>query len=498
MNNVTMKTYKDSYLYNNKVSKAADNSDVKTTNNSLIEFIKTAHRINVSEDSFRGILDDIKFQNSGSLLYAISIDPRVKICIGNTELPRAFKVLDAYDIKNNKQPTVFIDATGIIEYKNGRYFCRKIDTLCAYLFDAMIYLIYRYSPSRFSANATVLANATECYVSMFSYIIDYMRIIGYSVNKNKINFLTGMFFLVNMVGIDPNAAKNIAAKVADVNPKDLNAYSLYLDDLTIFENIFTFITTISKLFNLKGFTLEVFVAKWIYLFGTGTHYATELFTSFLVLMCNACSGSYIVNQRTVQKCCGKNNSSPMIKLYLAIKKVGIDSFDLKGITMEAQNIRTEAAKAADKLTRELININKYKNALEENSNIFTLVDFSTKDVDMLKEDCNALKSLMQKAKSPRRSNFIADSSINNVIEYATESAIKIANNEEAMYSENTVITIAEGFKNMLNNDQILSVKRKVDNSLSKINEAKENCEDKEKLTKINKIQIELRDMLMYM
>lgn len=498
MNNVTMKTYKDSYLYNNKLSKAADNSDVKATNNSLIEFIKTAHRINVSEDSFRGVLDDIKFQNSGPLLYAITVDPRVKICIGNTELPRAFKVLDAYDIKNNKQPTVFIDATGIIEYKNGRYFCRKIDTLCAYLFDAMIYLLYRYSPSRISANATVLASATECYVSMFSYIIDYMRIIGFSVNKNKINFLTGMFFLVNMVGIDANAAKNIAAKVADVNPKDLNAYSLYLDDVAMFDNIASFIDGISKLFNLKGLTLEVFVAKWIYLFGTGTHYATELLTSFLVLICNACSGSYIVNQRTVQKCCGKNNSSPMIKLYLALKKVGVDSFDLKGITMEAQNIRTEAAKATDKLTRELIDTNNYKNALEENSNIFTNIDFSTKDTDMLKEDCNNLRDLIQKAKSPRRANVIADTSINNVVEYATEAAIKIANNEEVVYSENTVTTIAEGFKDMLNRGQILTVKRKTNDSLAKITEAKENCEDKNTLSRINKIQIELRDMISHL
>lgn len=497
MNNVTMKTYKDSYLYNNKVSKAADNSDVKSTNNALIEFIKTCHRIEVNEDSFRGVLDDIKFQNSGSLLYAIAIDPRVKICIANTELPRAFKVLDAYDIKNNKQPTVFIDATGIIEYKNGRYFCRKIDTLCAYLFDAMIYLIYRYSPSRFSANAAVLASATECYVSMFSYIIDYMRIIGYSVNKNKINFLAGMFFLVNMVGLDLNAAKNIAAKVADVNPRDLNAYSLYFDDVNMFTNIASFIQTISNLFNLKGFTLEVFVSKWIYLFGTGTHYATELFTSFLVLMCNACSGSYIVNQRTVQKCCGKNNSSPMIKLYLAIKKAGVDTFDLKGITMEAKNIREEVASATSKSTRELKEHLELKN-IEEADMILKAKNFKNKDINDIKEECNEVRSQLVKMGLPKRSNRVAEASINNIIEYATSNAINFINNEDATYIDSTLITVAESFKNMLDTDQMLGINRKTKDAIAKINEAKEDSENKEGITKANKIQIELRDMMLHL
>ena len=247
MSGFTMKTYKDSYLYYNKVSKSNDSADAKTTSNALLDFIKNSHRIDAKTgDAFRGVVEDIKYQNDGAVIYAVLMDPRVVICIGNAELPRAFKVFDAYDKKNSGQPAVFIDATGIIEFKNGRYFCKKIDVLCAYLFDAMIYLMYRNFPTKIVSNSSVILPATECYVSMFSYIVDYMRIIGYSVNQKKINYLTGLFFLHNMAGLELiDSTKNIAAKIADVTPVEIKAYDLYLDD-NIFTNIETFVNALVR------------------------------------------------------------------------------------------------------------------------------------------------------------------------------------------------------------------------------------------------------------
>jgi hypothetical protein len=488
-----MKTYKDSYLYNNKV-KAADAADVRKTNSALVEFIKTATRIEAKTDeSFRPIMEEIKYQSSGSLLYNIILDPRVKICVGSTELPRAFKVFDAYDKKNNNSPAVFIDCTGLVEFKNGRYFCRRIDTLCAYLFDAMIYLLYRYTPTKIVSNSTLIANAAECYVSMFSYIIDYLRVVGYSVNKNKVDYLVGLFFLNNMCGLDIEASKPLAAKIANVSPSDIPAYSMFIED-GMFDNLNTFISKITTIFNLKGFTIEIFIQRWIYLFGTGTQYATELLTSFLVVAINACTGTYIVNQKNILRCCGKNNSSPIVKLYVALKKVGIDTFDVRGFVGESMGIDKIMNEKHRRGSIELADSMK----LRKNLTIHDIMVESSEmhSVEEAVNKCNNIKKTLENARLNNELNDSAFESINNTIYAAVTEAISIAEGKtNDVYGAGVLTEVAKAFKGILNaNDKskLSSISR---DSIRKIKEAADKSDvENIDISVVNNIIKEIRDV----
>ena len=271
MSNFVMKTYADSYLFNNKVSKQDGENVAQKSMKALKDYIIKANRIDKNSNAFRGIIEEVRRQQRSSLYYTILMMPNVELCIGPFELPRAFKVCDMKDSKKNGAPTVFIDVTGMIEMTtNGYYICKKIDVLCAYLINAAVYMLYRYKPVKLMDNSNITITTAECYVSMFNYILDYLRIIGYSNNKNRISYYVAKFFLINMMGKDDdNYTNNIAMKIAGINAAEADAIRLFYVD-GMYTNIYTFITGIAESFRLKGFTIEVFVQKWVYSFGTGT------------------------------------------------------------------------------------------------------------------------------------------------------------------------------------------------------------------------------------
>ena len=175
MSDSTMKTYNDSYLYKNKLRKTPNN-DENRNNKALIDYILHSNRIDKNSDAFKGIVEEIKRQQTSKVVYAILNRPDVHLCINSFELPPAFKVLDAKDAKNGKSNAIFIDCTGLIEYKNGYFICRDIGKLITYLYDAMVYLLYRYSNYKLMNHSEITISSTACYVSLFTYIIKYLRV----------------------------------------------------------------------------------------------------------------------------------------------------------------------------------------------------------------------------------------------------------------------------------------------------------------------------------
>lgn len=320
MSDFTIKTYRDSYLYNTKLHKI--DSDKNRNDKTIMDFIMNSTRIDKSSSSFAGIIEDIKRQQTSTVVYDILLMDKVQLCINNYELPRAFKVFDAKDVKGGTGNTVFIDCTGLIEYRNGFYVCKKVDVLVTYLYNALIYILYRYSNHKFMNNSDVILSSTSCYVSLFTFILDYLRIIGYAENKSKISYLIGLFYLHNMMGKELDTyTKNIAARIAGVEMRSIQAYELLIED-GMFDNINTFVESLAKTFRLKGFNLEVFIGKWIYLLGTGTQYASELFSSFGVLLTSAYAGAYIVQQKQIERNC----AADLVKFNNAIKTLGVQVF----------------------------------------------------------------------------------------------------------------------------------------------------------------------------
>lgn len=323
METFKMKTYADSFLYN-EISKSG-----KPINKSISDFITRAHRIDKNDQAFSGIIEEIKRHQSSPVLISVLFNENVILCVADTELPLAFKVFDGKDSKSGGKPKVFIDLTGRIEYKNGYYTIKRneADKMCAMLFDALIYLLYRNQRFKLTNNPNIVSAATKCYVSMFNFVLDYLRIIGFSQNKDRISYLTALYFLHGMIGYDIKDpyTKNIAAKVANIAPRQATAFDYFIDDESMFDNIGIYISTIVSIFKLKGLDISVFMSRWTNSFGPGTEYAVELFTSFLITLVNAYTGSYIIRQKQVENACGDAN---LVKVANAIIRAGSETYDV--------------------------------------------------------------------------------------------------------------------------------------------------------------------------
>lgn len=307
------KSYSSSYIYGR--------ANYETP---LINAIVSCNRIDKNSKDFENILIDVKRKQTTMVLYEILLNDNVILMMNSKPLPSAFKVFSAKDIKEDKQTKVFIDVTAIMDYKEGFYSCKRIDILISYLISAMTQLIYYTDSRRLLTNSTLISSSTDCFISLFSYILDYLRISGYSEAKKKIQYMIGIYYLHSVLGLDISpTTKNIAAKCADISPRDAQLFDILYREDEDFVNLNTFINRLTELFKFKGFSIEVFIEKWLYIFGTGTQFAPELFTSFATLLTDAYSGTYINNQKTIEKCCGKQ----MVTFSNTIITIGQSAFN---------------------------------------------------------------------------------------------------------------------------------------------------------------------------
>lgn len=323
------KTFDNCYLYQLEQNK---------NNKNLVNYILTAERIDKQSTAFRGIIEEEKRRQRSSILHTVMMMNKVELCIGRVELPRSFKVFEAKDIRlgKNAETKIFIDVTNLIQLKDGYFVCPKIDVLITYLFNALGYLLYSESPDKLLNNSNITIAGTECFVAMFNFIIDYLRVIGFSQNKERISYLAALYFQRNILGKDLDTySKNMAARVAGLSAGDTKAFDLYYDEED-FKSIDTFIGMITETFKLKGLTTEVFVSKWMYLYGVGTQYATEFFPAFSSVVISAYCGSYIVNQKQIERCCGRS----MVTFCEAIIRMGNDEFDRRRYMSESEYDKT--------------------------------------------------------------------------------------------------------------------------------------------------------------
>ena len=471
------KTYADSYLYNLQANKHDKN---------LVEFILKCNRIDKNSDAFRGILEDIKRQQTSSILYTVLTMDNVVLCINTVELPRAFKVFEAKDVKTNfgknNQRSIFIDVTGIITLKDGYFICRKTDVLITYLFDALGYLLYQTCPLKLVNNSNISIPATECFVALFDYIIDYLRIIGFAQNKEKISYLAGLYFLYHLMGKDLDTySKNIAAKVAQISTSDTRAFELYYN-LEDFDNIYTFINLISNTFKLKGLTPEVFIAKWLYLYQEGTQYATELFTSFTKLIVNAYCGSYIVNQKQIERACGAS----MVKFSTSLLKLGVDEFDNRGYMESAE---LDSFRRRDPYTMQLSESFSLKKIAIPESAKLNKDDLVSKDKTKEK-----VKSMIEYYHS-----INAENGISKAINSATNSIIHCMESESDIVAEGVLETVLENSKKYIKDLDKRLINESIDQSIRNFNkimlESRDNNKEKASLC-ANKI-VELRKCKTY-
>lgn len=288
----------------------------------LIDYIMKADRINKNHESFRQIQNDIKTRQTSAILYRVLMMPDVMLCMDSKELPASFKVFRAADVRAaDKKPKIFIDLTGIVKMNNGSLICSKIDTLITYLTGALVQLLYYDGSKQLTNNAAITRPATVCFMKLFTGVIDELRVIGYAENQLKIKYATAVYFLYSVVGKPLENAKNMAANILSINPREAKAFDYFYSDEAL-DNVNTFVTNLCENFKLKDFGTDIMLDRWIFKYGKGTMYGLELYPSFLTMITNAYCGAYVNNQKTIEKYCGKD----MVTISTSIIRMGADIY----------------------------------------------------------------------------------------------------------------------------------------------------------------------------
>ena len=103
----------------------------------------------------------------------------------------------------------------------------------------------------------------------------------------------------------PFPEKALCKNIAKIDDRQEKIFDIQVDDDT-FKRFDVFLKQLEKLLKLNNLSVELIVEKWIYLYGTGTQFALEIFPAFASMMTNCYVGCYINNQKTIEKVAGRD------------------------------------------------------------------------------------------------------------------------------------------------------------------------------------------------
>lgn len=297
MDKITPKDYSNTYLYS-----MSSNLEKK-----IFEFIMKGEEIDKDTESFSDLRHDLKRRQVTNSLTKVVDSKNIILMMSDNPLPKAFKVFCATDVKGDNKKKVFVDCSEIIKFKDGIYKCRDIDIFVAYMISAMNNRIYYADPKRILNNSGIIKDGASVFSSLFTYVIDYLNKISIVPStKAKCIYLSALYYITNILGLEcTDDKKSLCRNISGISEREEDVLFIQLDkDWNL--NIKFFINEVSKILRLNKLTLEVFVEKWIFLYGTGTHFALELYPPFVSMITDAYVGCYINNQKTIEKIIGRD------------------------------------------------------------------------------------------------------------------------------------------------------------------------------------------------
>lgn len=308
---VKVKNFGDSYLY---IRGGFEKN--------LIKFMMSAEIIDKNNQSFEDIKYDVKRRQVTSSLLKVLMSDNIILIKNTTGLSKAFKVFAAKDIISGDNRTkVFIDCTDIIQSNNGTYSInsRNVDILVSYLLNAMNTYIYWVQPNRLLNNTNLVDTGTQAFADMFTYVIDYLRIGGVDNVRERTKYLSALYYQCGLLCKDlTDSVRNRAKKISGINQREADIIETLMGP-DPFLNIDAMVKALAKVLRIEGqLKLDNFIEKWGFVFGSGTQYGTELYTSFASILTNAYVGSYINNQKTIEKVLGRT----LVDFTNALFKVG--------------------------------------------------------------------------------------------------------------------------------------------------------------------------------
>ena len=313
-----MKKLNETYLYKKM-------PDYEKT---IQEFILKGERLDKTASSFSDIKYEVKRKNIDSTLAKLLDSERIVLVVPQNRIPKAFKVITARDIKEDRnQVKVFIDCTGVVKLTDTGYSLvdngNAVNILICYLIAARTAFIMEAKPTMITTNSTLTQSGTKAFAALVNYIVDYIGKININVDaRNKSLYLASIYYQVNLLekDIDFKSVKETALKISGISERQANIIELDFKEDS-FENIEKFINLMEESLHIKGLTIDTFIEKWMWLFGTGTVFGTELFTYFAQMMSDAYIGAFLNNQKTIEKVAKQS----MVEFTKTLIRIGSES-----------------------------------------------------------------------------------------------------------------------------------------------------------------------------
>lgn len=310
-----MKKFNETYLYKKMPDYEKD----------IQALILKGQRVDKSVEAFNDIKYEVKRKNVDSTLAKLLDSERIVLVVPVKPLPKSFKIITAKDIRDDRKIKVFIDCTGIIEITNSGYILNinSINILISYLLAARTAFIIEAKPSLLTLNSALTQSGTKAFAALVNYIVDYIGKININTeSRNKSLYLASIYYQVNILGkdIDSKSVKDTALKISGISERQANIIEIDFEQDS-FDDIEKFVNLMAESLHVKGLTIDSFIEKWMFLYGTGTIFGSELFTYFAQMMSDAYIGAYINNQKTIEKVTKQN----MVDFTKTLIRIGSDS-----------------------------------------------------------------------------------------------------------------------------------------------------------------------------
>lgn len=299
------KTYADCYLYKQHPAYSGI----------LLDAIVKSDRIDKEAKGFEEVVYEVKRNRVNNALLKVLTSKNTQLLLPPSPLPKPFKVFCAKDVKYDRNTIkVFIDCSSVITPDTNGYRINDA-VLIAHLINAETSMIYALKPNMIINNGRIRELGSNCFSSLFTHIVDYVgKISVVEYARDKCLYLSSRYFLTNVMMLDnENTIRDISRKIAGITEMKENTYDYLLtkpkgntEDTNPFKSLKTFTALINDTFKLDGFTTDLLVEKWMYLYGQDTPFALEFFPTFSAMMTNAYSGTFINNQKTIENKCGRN------------------------------------------------------------------------------------------------------------------------------------------------------------------------------------------------
>lgn len=311
-----MRKFNETYLYRRSPEYDRD----------IHALILKGERINKTHESFNDIKYEIKRKNIDASLVKLIDSDRIVLILPQKPMPKSFKIISAKDIRDDKKLKVFIDCSGIIEPNGTGYSLTNVSAgniFISYLIAARTAFILDARPEMLTGNSALTQSGTRAFASLVNYVVDYIGKININIEaRNKCLYLASIYYQVNLLGkdIEFKSVKDTAMRISGISERQANVIEIDYENDS-FDDIEKFINLMQNVVHVKGLTIDTFIEKWMFVYGTGTVFATELFTYFAQMMSDAYIGSYVNNQKTIEKVAKQD----MIEFTKNLIRIGSDA-----------------------------------------------------------------------------------------------------------------------------------------------------------------------------